>query len=126
MPCFKSDIHHIVSAFKLNSKQDLLQINLFLSNNEYYTFNLDSFYLSDLDKYAKKNIDIPSKEKIVNVFDTNIELVDKKTISHPVTVKEKAPLETNDDDDEEVENERPKEESKEGFEQISIFDDLED
>ena len=126
MPCFKSDIHHIVSAFKLNSKQDLLQINLFLSNNEYYTFNLDSFYLSDLDKYAKKNIDIPSKEKIVNVFDTNIELVDKKTISHPVTVKEKAPLETNDDDDEEVENERPKEEIKEGFEQISIFDDLED
>ena len=29
MPCFKSDIHHVVSAFKLNTKADLLKINLF-------------------------------------------------------------------------------------------------
>ncbi len=129
MPCFKSDIHHVVSAFKLTTKQDLLKINLFLSDNSYFTFDLDNFYLTDLDKYAKKNIEIPAKEKIAMVLDTNIEIINKKTISHPIIVKEKPVIEAGEGDDSEgeiVEKEQPVKEEKEGFEQISIFDDLDD
>ena len=129
MPCFKSDIHHVVSAFKLTTKQDLLKINLFLSDNTYFAFDLDNFYLTDLDKYAKKNIEIPAKEKIAMVLDTNIEIINKKTISHPVIVKEKPIIEAGEGDDSEgeiVEKEQPVKEEKEGFEQISIFDDLDD
>ena len=129
MPCFKSDIHHVVSAFKLTTKQDLLKINLFLSDNTYFAFDLDNFYLTDLDKYAKKNIDIPAKEKIAMVLDTNIEIINKKTISHPVIVKEKPIIEAGEGDDSEgeiAEKEQPVKEEKEGFEQISIFDDLDD
>ena len=129
MPCFKSDVHNVVSAFKIDAKQDLLKINLFLSDNSYFTFDLDNFYLSDLDKYAKKNIDIPSKTKIENVFDGVIDIVNKDTVSHPVLVKEKPVLEpSNDEDQGEVEQEivAPQKEEKEGFEQISIFDDLDD
>ena len=129
MPCFKSDIHHVVSAFKLTPKQDLLKINLFLSDNTYFAFDLDNFYLTDLDKYAKKNIDIPAKEKIAMVLDTNIEIINKKTISHPVIVKEKPIIEAGEGDDSEgeiAEKEQPVKEEKEGFEQISIFDDLDD
>jgi len=129
MPCFKSDIHHVVSAFKLTTKQDLLKINLFLSDNTYFTFDLDNFYLTDLDKYAKKNIEIPAKEKIAMVLDTNIEIINKKTISHPIIVKEKPVIEAGEGDDSEgeiVEKEQPVKEEKEGFEQISIFDDLDD
>ena len=129
MPCFKSDIHHVVSAFKLTTKQDLLKINLFLSDNTYFTFDLDNFYLTDLDKYAKKNIEIPAKEKIAMVVDTNIEIINKKTVSHPIIVKEKPVIEAGESDDGEtniVEKEQPVKEEKEGFEQISIFDDLDD
>ena len=129
MPCFKSDIHHVVSAFKLTTKQDLLKINLFLSDNTYFAFDLDNFYLTDLDKYAKKNIEIPAKEKIAMVLDTNIEIINKKTISHPVIVKEKPIIEAGEGDDSEgeiAEKEQPVKEEKEGFEQISIFDDLDD
>ena len=127
MPCFKSDVHHIVSAFKLNTKADLLKINLFLNNNEYFTFDLTDFYLTDLAKYAKKNIDIPSKTLVDSVIDTNIEIVNKNTVSHPITVKERPQptlsLEEGEEVDEveEVKEEKP---DKEGFEQISIFDDL--
>ena len=127
MPCFKSDVHHIVSAFKLNTKADLLKINLFLNNNEYFTFDLTDFYLTDLAKYAKKNIDIPSKTLVDSVIDTNIEIVNKNTVSHPITVKERPQptlsLEEGEevDEAEEVKEEKP---DKEGFEQISIFDDL--
>ena len=134
MPCFKSDIHHVVSAFKLNTKADLSKINLFLDNNEYFTFDLTDFYLTDLAKYAKKNIDIPSKTSVDSVVDTNIEIVNKNTVSHPITIKEKPPVMTSSDEDgdegDEVEEtvatvkeEKP---DREGFEQISIFDDLDD
>ncbi|MBP3732705.1 MAG: DNA topoisomerase IV subunit A [Bacilli bacterium] len=134
MPCFKSDIHHVVSAFKLNTKADLLKINLFLSTNEYFAFDLTEFYLSDLAKYAKKNIEIPAKTEIDSVIDTNIEIINNKTISHPITIKEKEPQPVNEgeDNDEEGEVEEaatPAKEEKsdrEGFEQISIFDDLDD
>ena len=129
MPCFKSDIHHVVSAFKLTSKADLLKINLFMSTNEYFEFELTDFYLTDLAKYAKKNIDIPSKTTVVSVIDTNIEIINKKTVSHPITIKEK-PIQTLEDDSED-DNDEPisvpeVKEEKEGFEQISIFDDLDD
>ena len=129
MPCFKSDIHHVVSAFKLTTKADLLKINLFLSNNEYFDFDLTDFYLTDLAKYAKKNIDIPSKTTIDSVVDTNIEIINKKTVSHPIVVKEKerpALDEESSDEIEEVNEIKEEKTEKEGFEQISIFDDLEE
>ena len=127
MPCFKSDIHHVINAFKLDTRQDLYKINLFLTDNSYFPFVLDSYYLSDLDKYAKKNIEIPSKEKIADVLDTNIEIVNKKTISHPIIIKEKPSVDEGEDGGlaKEVES-APIKEEKEGFEQISIFDDLDD
>ena len=127
MPCFKSDIHNVVNAFKLSTKQDLLKINLFLSSGIYFGFELDNFYLTDLDKYAKKNIDLPAKEKIAEVLDTNIEIVNKKTISHPIIIKEKPPIDLSDNSDDNDDNDEPKvKEEKEGFEQISIFDDLDE
>ena len=129
MPCFKSDVHHVVSAFKLTSKVDLLKINLFMSTSEYFEFELTDFYLTDLAKYAKKNIDIPAKTLVDSVIDTNVEIINKQTVSHPITIKEKEmPILENDsegDNEEQIVAAEPKEE-KEGFEQISIFDDLDE
>ena len=85
--------------------------------------------MSDLAKYAKKNIDISSKDRIVNVFDGVIDVVNKDTVSHPVIVKEKPVVIKSFDDDSnepEQEIETPEKPEKEGFEQISIFDDLDD
>ena len=130
MPCFKSDVHHVVSAFKLNTKADLLKINLYLDNGEYFPFDLTDFYLTDLAKYAKKNIDIPGKTNIENVLDTEIEIINKKTISHPITIKERPVQELTPEEIEEAAAEETpvseEKETKEGFEQISIFDDLDE
>ena len=131
MPCFKSDVHHVVSAFKLINKADLLKINLFMSTNEYFEFELTDFYLTDLAKYAKKNIDIPNKTTVDSVIDTNIEIINKKTVSHPIAIKEK-PIQTLenegevDEENDEIESVPEVKEEKEGFEQISIFDDLDE
>ena len=72
---------------------------------------------------------LPAKATIVNVFDGVIDLINKDTVSHPVTVKEKPVIVRTEDDENgesEPENEAPQKEEKEGFEQISIFDDLDD
>ena len=134
MPCFKSDIHHLVSAFKLPSKQDLLKINLFLNDSTYYVFDFNDFYLTELAKYAKKNIDIPGKTRIASVKDTNIEIINKKTVSHPIVIKEKEKSEVTIDAGDDMQDEEApqikekpaKKEEREGFEQISIFDDLDE
>ena len=128
MPCFKSDVHHIVSAFKLNKDVDLLKINLFLENNAYHPFELSDFSLTDLNKYAKKNIDVPARVNVVNALDTSVEIVNKKTVSHPIIVKERPrPVvgEESAENEEEL-NEVVESDDKEGFEQISIFDDLDE
>ena len=133
MPCFKSDVHHVVSAFKIDSKQDLLKINLFLDDGTYFPFDLSDFYLTELAKYAKKNIDIPGKARIVSVKDTNIEIINKKSISHPIIVREKEKVTSGDEESVSLFDETPiseekggKKEEREGFEQISIFDDLDE
>ena len=127
MPCFKSDVHHVVSAFKLPKDVDLLKINLFLDNDTYHPFELKEFYLTDLNKYAKKNTDIPAKVGIANVLDTSIEIVNKNTVSHPIIVKERPRPVVNNDEvlDENIEAEEATDD-KDGFEQISIFDDLDE
>ena len=62
-----------------------------------------------------------------DVLDTDIEIINKKTISHPITIKEKTILEDNDEGGQAKEvAAEPIKEEKEGFEQISIFDDLDD
>ena len=65
----------------------------------------------------------------MNVFDGVIDIINKDTVSHPVLVKEK-PVFVSPDDDAEEEKEQdnvaPQKEEKEGFEQISIFDDLDE
>ena len=98
-----------------------------MNNDTYYTFDLDNFYLTDLDKYAKKNIDISAKDRVVNVTDATIEIVNKNTISHPIIVKEKRISLTDEgEESEEIIDSEPIKEEKEGFEQISIFDDLDE
>ena len=65
----------------------------------------------------------------MNVFSGVIDIVNKDTVSHPVTIKEKPVVIKSfhdDNNDVEEEIEEPKKEEIEVFEQISIFDDLDD
>ena len=54
-------------------------------------------------------------------------IVNKNTISHPIIVKEKRISLTDEgEENEEIIDSEPVKEEKEGFEQISIFDDLDE
>ena len=47
-------------------------------------------------------------------------------MSHPIIVKEKPPIDLGDNSEESDDSEENVKEEKEGFEQISIFDDLDE
>ena len=61
-------------------------------------------------------------------------IINKNTVSHPITIKEKEPQPVNEGEDNDEESEveevattvKEEKPDREGFEQISIFDDLDD
>ena len=141
-PSFKGDQHRVIGGIKINKDLDLIKLNLYLSDNSVYRLTIDDFRQTEA-RYAKKNIDIPARTSVSCVIDTTIESINKKTITHPIVLKEKPEdkkevvmeqqtiEEIVENDEPKVENEEvsapvetPKQEKKEqkSFEQISIFD----
>lgn len=119
---FKGEPHSIIAAIK-SDKSDLVNLNLYLNDHTNLQITVDDLRNTEA-QYAKKNIDeVNAKQHIGFVFDTEIIRIDKSIVSHPVISKkeeaEEAPVvnlipEESDED----KKEEP------GFEQISIFDDL--
>ena len=117
-----------------------MKLNLYLSDNSIFKLSVDDFRLTEA-KYAKANCGLPSRTTVKYVFDTNIERIDKNTVSFPIIekVKPEVTIEPSDEPVESlIEEENVVEESAEtpvaepqkakekkedkSFEQISIFD----
>ena len=122
LQCFKGDQHSIVCVLKHVLSEEPLDVTLYLNDHTNVKHVVEDFKNTEA-QYAKKNIDeVTAKQKIGYVFDTDVILINKDVISHPIVVKETpAPKELDVDGEENVEEEESKEP---GFEQISIFDDL--
>ena len=120
---FKGDQHLIVCALKRDRGLETVETTLYLNDHTNISYTLSDLRNTEA-QYAKKNIDeMTLKQKIGYVFDTEVIKVDKDVVSHPIVVKETPVKEEAIFEDD---NEEQKEEGKEsGFEQISIFDDLE-
>lgn len=125
MPCFKSDIHSIVSACKAKSQvEGDYIVNLSLNDQSVFSYKIDDLYLTDINKYAKKNISIPSKTRVELLFNETIDYIYQESISHPIIEKESKEKETEESQnmEEEISEGKPGDEPG-TFEQISIFDD---
>jgi DNA gyrase/topoisomerase IV subunit A len=133
LPVFKSDIHHVVSGIKVPSKTDVLKLYVQLNDQSFESIEINDLYLTDMSKYAKKNMEIPSKTTILFASSLDLEIINKDTVSHPVAVKEKpnevaeeATTSTKVEENVKTETASTKVEEAGTFKQISIFDDLED
>ena len=135
VPCFKSDVHNVVGALKLDTKLTNNNYQLYLSNQTIFELSIDDYHLTEAGKNARKNINTPKNTLVTNAYPNTLERVDDKTISRPIIVKEK-PVDTTNSEEVNIEtisiipeeNEAPEEkpEKEDAFEQISIFDDLEE
>ena len=127
VPSFKNDIHVVVGACKLSKKEDSAKILMYLDNQTMFEYQLEDTYLTEAGKYAKKNMPIEKNTMVELLLDTDLEKINKNSVSHPVKVKAEEDPETLENESPVKEIEEKKQEStSEGFEQISIFDDLDD
>ena len=120
---FKGDPHSILYAMVGDRREENLKLDLYLNDRSIFQLEITDFRNTEA-QYAKKNIDgITLKQHVSFVFDTNLITVNKDNVSHPIIVKETPKPEVEEIVEEEEEKEEPEKENT-GFEQISIFDDL--
>ena len=120
--CFKSDPHNLVYAKKIVKGLDNVNINLVLDNRDILNVNITDFKPTPSDKYAKKNMDeLSDKNTIIDGYIDYIEYVDDEFKA--LKGKTKLPEMKLSHVEEEQQDEK---DSSNGYEQISIFDDLGD
>ena len=120
---FKGDPHSIVYAMIGDKREENLNLDLYLNDRTIFNLEINDFRNTEA-QYAKKNIDgITLKQHVSFVFDTNLIVVNKDNVSHPIIVKETPKTEVIEPVEEDEENDESEKENV-SFEQISIFDDL--
>ena len=104
-PSFKGDPHRVINAVRIPREVDLMKLNLYLSDNSIFRLNVDDFRQNEA-RYAKKNIDLPARTSVSALYDTTIEIINKKTISRKKVSEEPViAQEIENNTEEEVENE---------------------
>ena len=119
-----SDINlkeNIIPITDRDKEKDEMSIVLYDNNFEPNEIIINDFHLTDIDKYAKKNIDsMLVKSRIRYVFNKGVDYVDDKIVSQPIVLrKDLTNIEQELLDDE-------KETKKGNVEQITLFDDFDD
>ena len=119
---FKSDIHELVYAFKLNKEEDVNVVRFLDNMQEIREIVVDDYHLTPMDRYAKQTVQMGAKIRLVTPFIESDEFVDEKIVSHYVPKPDAVEFKEEDKSEEASLEEMKKEEEK-GYTQISIFDD---
>lgn len=117
---FKSDIHNLVYAQKIISKDQPIVLHCLMEDNSVIDYTVSEFYLTPCDKYCKANMDIKDNGKIVKVYENITEVVDS---SYKIDVVKTKPITPNGDN---KDGKDDKDSKDDNYEQISIFDDMGD
>lgn len=107
---FKSDPHELVYARKLVKGEEELKLDLLLSNHFMMDVVINDFAPVPIDRYAKRNIELPKDVVVSYVFHPLIVTIDAKTKTYLI----------------EKETKKSEEEDRSKYKQISIFDELGD
>jgi len=130
-PSFKNDIHEVIGAYKYTKGIESAKLNVYFSDRSSSILEIDDLRLPDT-MYAKKNISMPPRSTLVFATTMLVDNLNDGIETYAPVVKEKVEVETSKVVDQPLVNEpieMPKEEKKKeesNFEQISIFDDLDD
>ena len=84
MPSFKGDVHKVVGAVKVKDKNEVFNCNVYLSDQTIYNLVIEDLKLTDISRYAKKNMQIPARTFVENVYEEEIEQISKQTKSYYV------------------------------------------
>ena len=112
---FKSDPHKAVYFSKLNRKEENSKINLLFENQQVVEVSLNDIKVMPLDNYLRANLEIDNVFNIVDIYNLNVPTITKETKTYEPLIKD------------EIEDIIVKKVEKEDtYEQISLFDFIDD
>ncbi len=114
---FKKEPHSLIFMQKIIDIEPPYTLDALLSDYSRYDVTFEDFYLTPMEKYAKRPEEFPSKNRILRISREVSPLLDENIKSYEPAHQEE-PLEET--------TEETKTESTGAFEQISLFDDLND
>ncbi len=114
--CFQKEPHKVVYIDKASGKEAPYTYSVVLHNNDMKEVTFHDFYLTPMEKYAKRPETFPARERILYISVEGTLIIDKNTPHFDPEIPVAA--------DKAVANAKPIEEAPaEEFEQISLFDD---
>ena len=112
---FKSDPHKAIYFSKLNRKEENSKINLLFENQQVVEVSLNDIKVMPLDNYLRANLEIDNVFNIVDIYSLNVPTITKDTKTYEPLIKD------------EIEDIIVKKVEKEDtYEQISLFDFIDD
>lgn len=112
---FKKEPHNLIYIDKVDDKEAPYTLDAILNDLTRYDVTFDDFYLTPMEKYAKRPDNFLAKNRILRISRENSPILDSSIVAYEpphAEVKEEIISE--------------EEQSQNGFEQISLFDDLND
>ncbi len=113
---FKKEPHSLVYLEKVGDKEAPYVLDAVLNDLTRYDVTFEDFYLTPMEKYAKKPETFSGKNKIIRISREISPLLDESIKSYEIPHEEKEETEETPETDNKSDN----------FEQISLFDDLND
>ena len=128
---FKSDVHNLIYAQKIINKDESIDLVCLMSDGTVMKTSINEFYLTPVDKYCKANMNIDSKAKIDKIYVKNVDIIDSsfKCDDKPTKplLSENSSINYSDSSNTyKTDEEESKDDKKNNYEQISIFDDMGD
>ncbi len=114
---FKKEPHSLIFIQKIVDIEPPYTLDAVLNDYSRYDVTFEDFYLTPMEKYAKRPDEFPSKNRILRISRECSPLIDESIKSYEPAHQEEPVSE---------ENQNEKTESSGTFEQISLFDDLND
>ena len=112
---FKSDPHKAIYFSKLNRKEENSKINLLFENQQVVEVSLNDIKVMPLDNYLRANLEIDNVFNVVDIYSLNVPTITKDTKTYEPLIKD------------EIEDIIVKKVEKEDtYEQISLFDFIDD
>ena len=112
---FKSDPHKAIYFSKLNRKEENNKINLLFENQQVVEVSLNDIKVMPLDNYLRANLEIDNVFNVVDIYSLNVPTITKDTKTYEPLIKD------------EIEDIIVKKVEKEDtYEQISLFDFIDD
>jgi topoisomerase-4 subunit A len=113
---FKKEPHTLVYMGKVGAKQVPYSLDAVLDDATRADVTFSDFYLTPMEQHARRPDGFPAKARIAHISWDDSPLLDDTIVSHPLPKPAVKP---------EPIAPQPEDNAKEGFEQISLFDDVE-